>query len=61
MTIKPTGDTSISEELDVGITQAQTPITAYVDHAGYQGNVQGEARWRSEGLVLIIHRAICSW
>ena len=34
-----------------GITQAQASIKAYVNHAGYQGNVQIEPRWRSQGFI----------
>ena len=37
--------------LDAGITQAQTSIKAYVNHAGYQGNIQIEPRWRSQGFI----------
>ena len=44
-------DTSISGNLDVGITQAQTPIKAYVNHMGSQGNIQIEPRWRSQGFI----------
>ena len=44
-------DTTISGNLDVGITQAQTSIKACVNHAGYQGNIQIEARWGSEGFI----------
>ena len=51
MTIKPTGDTSISGNLDAGIAQAQTSIKSYVNHAGYQGNIQIGPRWRSQGFI----------
>ena len=44
-------DTSIGGNLDVGITQAQTSIKAYANHAGYQGNVEIEARWKSQGFI----------
>ena len=44
-------DASTSGNLDVGITQAQTPIKAYVNHAGHQGNIQIEARWNSQGFI----------
>ena len=47
--IKPTGDVSISGNLDVGPAQAVTSINAYVNHAGRQGNVAIEARWNSQG------------
>ena len=43
-------DTS-SGNLDVGITQAQTSIKAYVNHWGHQGNVEIEARWNSQGFI----------
>ena len=49
--IKPTGDTTISGNLDVGPAQATTSIKAYVNHAGYQGNIQIEPRWRSQGFI----------
>ena len=44
-------DTTIAGDLDVGITQAQTSIKAYVNHAGHQGNVEIEARWDSQGFI----------
>ena len=42
---------TINGNLDVGSSQAQTSIKAYVNQAGYQGNIQIEARWRSEGFI----------
>ena len=48
LTIKPNGDTTISGNLDVGPSQAQTSIKAYVNHLGHQGNVEIEARWNSQ-------------
>ena len=46
------GNTTISGNLDVGTTQAQTSIKAYVNHAGHQGNIQIGARWRrSQGFI----------
>ena len=36
---------------DVGTTQAQTPIKAYVNHAGHQGNVEIEAMWNTQGYI----------
>ena len=51
LTLKPTGDTSIGGNLDAGTTQAQTSIKAYVNHAGYQGNIQIEPGWRSQGFI----------
>ena len=44
-------DTSIGGNSDVGITQAQTSIKTYVNHAGYQGNIQIEPRWGSQGFI----------
>ena len=44
-------DTAISGNLDVGVGAAQTSIKAHVNHAGHQGNIQIEARWRSEGFI----------
>ena len=43
--------TTIDGHLDVGLGASQTSIKAYVNHAGYQGNIQIEARWRSEGFI----------
>ena len=51
LTLKPTGDAAVSGNLDVGQDQAQTSIKAYVNHVGYTGNVQIEARWRSQGFI----------
>ena len=51
LTIKPTGDASISGNLDVGQDQAQTPIKAYVNHIGKTGYVEMEARWASQGFI----------
>ena len=44
------GDTT-SGNLDVGPAQATTKIKAYVNHTGYQGNIQIEPRWRSQGFI----------
>ena len=41
-------DTTIAGNLDVGTTQAQTSIKAYVNHAGHQGNVDIGARWKHQ-------------
>ena len=49
--IQPNGNTTTSGNLDVGPSQAQTSIKAYVNHAGSQGNIQIEARWRSESFI----------
>ena len=43
--------TTISENLDVGTTQAQTSIKAYVNHSGHQGNAEIEAKWNSQGFI----------
>ena len=51
LSIQSNGDTTINENSDVGTTQAQTSIKAYVNHAGYQGNIQIEPRWRSQGFI----------
>ena len=51
LTLKPTGDADISGNLDVGITQAQTSIKAYVNHLGHQGNVELNAMWNSQGYL----------
>ena len=51
LTLKPNGSAVLSGNLDVGVTQAQTSIKAYVNHAGYQGNIQIEPRWRSQGFI----------
>ena len=45
------GNTSISGNLDVGPAQATTSIKAYVNHAGYTGYVEMEARWRSQSFI----------
>ena len=44
-------DTTADGNLDVGQSQAQTSIKAYVNHLGYQGNIQIEPRWRSQGFI----------
>ena len=44
-------NSTVNGNLDVGSSQAQTSIKAYVNHAGYQSNTQIEARWRSEGFI----------
>ena len=51
LTVNQNGNTSISGNLDVGITQAQTSIKAYVNHMRSQGNIQIEPRWRSQGFI----------
>ena len=42
---------TINGNLNVGPTQSVTSIKAYVNHAGHQGNVKIEARWRSQGFI----------
>ena len=44
-------DTTISGNLDVGQSQAQTSIKAYVNHIGKTCYVEMEARWASQGLI----------
>ena len=44
-------DTTISGNLDVGVGAPVTSITAYVNHARHQGNVEIEARWKSQGHI----------
>ena len=44
-------DTAISGNLDVGQSQAQTPIKAYVNHLGKTGYVEMEARSSSQGFI----------
>ena len=51
LTLKPNGSAAISGNLDVGASQAQASIKAYVNHAGHQGNVEIEARWNSQGFI----------
>ena len=51
LVVNRNGNTTINGNLDVGITQAQTSIKAYVNHAGHQGNIQIEPRWRSQGFI----------
>ena len=41
LTLKPTGDPTISGNSDVGLDQAKTSIKAYVNHVGYTGYVNG--------------------
>ena len=42
-------NTATSGNSDVGVGASQTSVKANVNHAGHQGNVQIEARWRSQG------------
>ena len=51
LSIQPNGNTTISGNLDVGTTQAQTSITTYVNHIGKTGYVEMEARWASQGFI----------
>ena len=50
-TARSASNLTVNVNLDVGAGAAQTSIKAHVDHAGYQGNIQIEARWRSEGFI----------
>ena len=49
--IQSNGNTTTGGNLNVGPSQAQTPIKAYVNHAGSQSNIQIEAKWGSEGFI----------
>ena len=49
--IYDTGNTSISGNLDVGPAQATTSIKTYVNHVGYTGYVEMEARLRSQSFI----------
>ena len=51
LTIKPTGDTTISGKLDVGPSQAQSRITTYFNHAGSTGHMMMEGRYRDQGYL----------
>ena len=51
LTLKSNGSAVLSGNVDVEPGQAQTSIKAYVNHAGYQGNAQIEARWRSQSFI----------
>ena len=42
---------STSGNLDVGPSQTQSRIKAYVNHAGHQGNVEIHAKYNSEGYI----------
>ena len=53
LTVNQNGNTSISENLDVGPSQAQSSIKAYVNHSGKTGYVEMEARWSSQGFYSI--------
>ena len=44
-------DTSISGNLDVGASQAQTSMKPYVNHIGKTGYVEMEARWANQGYI----------
>ena len=49
LSIQSNGNTTINGNLNVGPAQAVTSITAYVNHAGHQGNVETEAMWNTQG------------
>ena len=49
--VNQNGDATISGNLDVGPSQAQSSIKAYVNHIGKTGYVEMEARWSSQGFI----------
>ena len=49
LAVNQNGNTTTNGNLDVGVGVSQTPIKAYVNHAGYQGNVETEAMWNTQG------------
>ena len=51
LVVNQNGDTTISGNLDVGPSQAQSSIKAYVNHIGKTGYVEMEARWSSQGFI----------
>ena len=51
LTLKPNGSAALNVNADGGPSQAVTSIKAYVNHAGHQGNVEIEARLRSQGFI----------
>ena len=51
LSIKPTGDVSISGNLDVGVGASHSTIKAHVDHVGYTGYIGLEARWNTQGYM----------
>ena len=50
-TVNQNGDTTICGNLDVGPSQAQSSIKAYVKHIGKTGYVEMEARWYNQGFT----------
>ena len=54
LTVNQNGNTSISGNLDVGPSQAQSSIKACVNHNGKTGYVEMVARWSSQGLFVIL-------
>ena len=53
LSIQSNGNTTISGNWDVGPSQAQSSIKAYVNHIGKTGYVEMEARWSSQGFIHI--------
>ena len=53
LSIQSNGNTTINGNLDVGPSQAQSPIKAYVNHIGKTGYVEMEARWSSQGFFIL--------
>ena len=42
---------ALSGNLDVGVGAAQTRVKAHVNHIGYNGFVEMEARWSTQGYL----------
>ena len=51
ITLKPTGDASISGNLDVSVSNARTSIKAYNTMEGYTSYIELEAKWNSQGYL----------
>ena len=51
LTLKANGDTTLTNNLDVGIGATQTNIKAHVYHAGSTGFLEMEARYRDQAYI----------
>ena len=51
LTIKSNGDTTISGNLDVSVSNARTSIKAYNTTDGYTSYIELEAKWNSQGYL----------
>ena len=51
LSIQSNGNTTITGNLDVGPSQAQTSIKAYFNHAGSTGHIRIEGRYRDQGFL----------